>query len=219
MKKNLALSSLTCIGAALAALSVHAQETRFYVRGDVGGTITPDTEVKEFFGPVAPGTKIKFDPGVRLGVAGGYQVTDWFAAEAQTGVMANSIKSITGADRVDAVFSNVPFLINARFQCPTRKCPFTPYAGGGLGVSISSIDVDHIDLNGTSIDGAEADAVFAYQAFAGVRYALNPQMGLSLEYRYFATTEPSCDAQNISGQMGLGRIETHAFTIAFDYKF
>ncbi len=220
MKRNLnsliATSTVTC--ASLLALAANAGQTHFYFRGDLGGTWTPDTELKEYFGSATPGSKVKFDPGARFGVAAGYQLCDWFAAEAQTGVMISSINTITGADRVDAVFSNVPFLLNARVQWPS-KCPFTPYIGGGAGLSVASLGVNRIDLNGTEIDGSESDAVFAYQGFAGIRYRLNDSMGLSLEYHYFATTEPSWGAENISGNIRFGRIETHAVTVAFEYKF
>lgn len=49
-------TSLTAVG-----LSALAQNTGFYVKADVGGNITKDADLKEFFGPVAPGTKVKFD--------------------------------------------------------------------------------------------------------------------------------------------------------------
>src|SRR6266704_6127235 len=122
----LVLLSTTSGIALLSAVPAQGQQGRFYVRGDLGGNLTQDTDLKEFFGPVAPGTKVKFDPGFRFGIAGGYQVTDWFAAEAELGWMDNNINSITGASEVhDAWFVNVPFLANAKFQWPNRT-PLTP---------------------------------------------------------------------------------------------
>jgi OmpA-OmpF porin, OOP family len=213
-----------CLGVAFVALTGLAQETRFYVRGDVGGQWTSDTPLKEFFGePLAPGAEVKFDPGVRLGISGGYLVTDWFAAEAQTGIMANEIDSITGATRLDeARFWNVPFLMNARFQCPT-ECRLSPYAGGGLGFSSSVVHADHLRIGDTTMRGTQVAAVFAYQAFAGLRYRINEHMGLSLEYRYFATTDPEWEADTTSGtpsdKMRFGDAETHTVSVAFDYRF
>jgi opacity protein-like surface antigen len=213
--------------ALLAALSLltnpgYGQNTRFYVKADLGGNITQDTELREYFGPVSGGSKVKFDPGFRFGVGGGYQLTPWFAPEVEFGTMQNFIHSITDAERVDALFSNVPFLVNAKFQWPSR-CPFTPYIGGGVGVSISVLDVDHISINDIHSSGVTSDAVFAYQGFAGIRYKINEQMGLSLEYRYFATESPSFEADfsygDTSDRTTFGRAQTHAFSIAFDYRF
>jgi opacity protein-like surface antigen len=65
--------------------------------------------------------------------------------------------------------------------------------------------------------------VFAYQAFAGVRFAINERMGLSIEYHYFATTDSEMRADvtvgTSSDQVQLGGTATHTATIAFDYRF
>src|SRR5947209_5656491 len=87
-----------CAGAALCVNSAHAQSDHVYIRADAGGVVTMDTRVKEFFGPVPSGTRVELDPGVRFGFTGGFQVTDWLAVEGQTGIFANRIKSISGAD-------------------------------------------------------------------------------------------------------------------------
>jgi opacity protein-like surface antigen len=219
MKRNLKPIVLTLTTACL-AFSANAEHNdgRFYLRADVGGTWGPDADLKEYFGPVTPGSEVEFDPGFRFGATAGYDVTEWFAAEGQLGVMAANIRSITDADRVDAVFSNVPLLVNAKFQWPSR-CPFTPYIGGGAGLSIASIGIEEIDLNGTSVEGTDADAVFGYQGFAGIRYRLNDNMDLGLEYRYFGTTAPSWEAENLSGEIRFGCIETHAVSFTFTYRF
>src|SRR5947207_3256132 len=184
MKKTIRFLFLASFCAFLPAAKVQAQAHTWYLKGDVGGNVTLDTDLKEFFGEVTPGSKVKFDPGVRVGVAAGYFLTDWFAAEGEIGVLANNISSITEAERVDAVYSNVPFLINARFQCP-HNGRIAPYFGGGVGGSVATLDADHIRLNDTRLDGAMSDVVFAYQAFAGVRFKITENMGLSVEYRYF----------------------------------
>lgn len=219
---SLAAGAVSAGVMSLALVTAHAQMDRFYVRGDLGGTWMPDTELKEFFGPVAHGSKVKFDPGGRFGVAAGYNVTDWFAAEAETGVMANNIDSITDADRVDASFANVPFLVNVRLQLPNTR-HIKPFIGGGLGGSAAVIDANHIDLNGVRVHGNQSDAVFAYQAFGGIRYQLNEHMGLSLEYHYFATTSPEWKADFTAGaesnRLKFGGMQTHAVSVAFDYKF
>jgi hypothetical protein len=98
------LSSGTSISTLLAALlplicssPACAQDTGFYVKADVGGGVTMDTDLNAFFGPVAPGSKVTFDPGLRYGLAAGYQFTHWFALEAEFGSMVTKIDQITDA--------------------------------------------------------------------------------------------------------------------------
>jgi len=227
MKKTILLGSelLICGGLLLGPASrAFCQNGRgFYAKADVGGNITQDADLKEFFGPVAPGTKVKFDPGFRAGLAGGYQFIDWAAAEVEVGYMENRIRSITGADRVhDAWFGNVPFLLNGKLQYP-NSTPLTPYIGAGVGFSEALLSVRHIDIGGTSLHGDVNDTVFAWQAFAGLRYRLNEQMGLSLEYRYFAADAANWQADFTSGTasdtMRMGRTQTHSISVAFDFRF
>ena len=132
----------------------------------------------------------------------------------------NNIKSITDATRVDATFANVPFLANVRLECP-RRCRVSPYIGGGLGVSAAVLDIERIDHPNASVRGSDSDAVFAYQGFAGLRLALNDAMGLSLEYRYFASEGPRWkgDVDFSEGSIHFGRIETHSVSVAFDFHF
>lgn len=217
---NAALCSCALLACALPAVG---QSSRFYVKADVGGNITRDTSLNEFFGPVAPDTKVKLDPGLRAGIAGGYQLTDWFAPEVEIGFLQNKIDSITGADRVhDSWFANVPFLVNGKLQYPNSS-PITPYAGAGVGFSEAVLSVGQIDLNGTSLHGDMNDTVFAWQAFAGLRYKINEQMGLSVEYRYFradgATWQADFTSNTSSDTMRMGRTQTHAFSLAFDFRF
>lgn len=212
-----------CIGA-LCLSSAHAQSSKFYLSGDAGGVLTGDTRVKEFFGPVDANTKVRLDPGVRFGVVGGYQLTDWFSVEGESGVMANNIDSISGADiRGDATLANIPFLVNARFQIPHGRCPIIPFIGGGAGGAASVLSLEHhMDLNGVRLHGSDATGVLAWQAFAGLHYALNDQMSVGVEYHYFATTGPTWDASASGTESDHVRflgVQSHAITASFNYSF
>ncbi len=220
-------SPLVCVSwlTLAAAVSASAQGPGFYFKTDLGGNVTRDAYLTEFFGPVAPGTKVSFDPGFRAGLTGGYQVTDWFGAEGEVGFLENRINAITGGGAYDvhnAWFANVPFLVNARLQYP-NSTPLTPYIGAGVGFSEALIDVDRISLNGTSLHGSLADTVFAYQAFGGLRYRLNERMGLSVEYRYFAADGATWEADVTSGTasdvMRMGHTQAHVVSLAFDLHF
>jgi opacity protein-like surface antigen len=171
---------------------------------------------------VLPNSEITFDPGLRLGLRGGYGVTDWFDAEVETGFVANEIDSVTGGTQTDASLMNIPLLLNARFHCPALH-RVSPYFGGGLGFSTTVLSGDDLVIGGTGMDGSTAGLVFAYQAFAGVRFAINERMGLSVEYHYFATTSAEMSADvtvgTFSDDVRIGGTATHAATIAFDYRF
>jgi len=73
------------------------------------------------------------------------------------------------------------------------------------------------------MQGSTAGVVFAYQAFAGLRFAINDRMGLSVEYHYFGTTASEMSASatvgTFSDTVQFGGTATHAATIAFDYRF
>lgn len=207
----------------IAATTATAEQGKFYVGGDIGAVVTTDTELKEFFGePLAPNSQLTFDPGFRLGVRGGYGVTDWFDAEVETGFMVNGIDSATGASNVDASLTNIPLLLNARFHCPAFH-GVSPYFGGGFGMSTSILWADDLLIGNTILNGSTAGITFAYQAFAGVRFAINEQMSLSLEYHYFATTgtEMNVDVAvgTFSDQMEIGSTASHTATIGFYYRF
>jgi len=210
------------IPALLSPLVAQGQPNRFYMKADLGGNITHETDLREFFGNDVTGARVKFDPGYRIGVAAGYELCQWFAVEGEVGAMANNIKSITGADRVDAVFANVPFLVNARLQAP-KNWKFSPYIGAGVGGAASIIDSDHIVMSDTDVHGSDADVVFAWQGFAGFRIALNDAMGVGFEYRYLAASRPTWKAEFAFGTgtdtMGFGRTQTHSFSVVFDWRF
>lgn len=221
--KELALGCAVGAIGLCSLLKTSGQDLGWYVKADAGGNLTQKTDLKEFFGPVGPGTKVKFDPGYRFGLGGGYQLTEWFAAEAELGFVGNRIDSITGASTVhDSWFMNVPFLLNAKLQWPNRS-RFAPYIGGGVGFSEAILDVGRITIDDTTLHGDNSDTVFAYQGFAGLRYRLNDQMGLSLEYRYFAAEAAEWKSDfafgTISDRMRFGATRTHSISVAFDFKF
>lgn len=211
------------ISATLLASSALAQENRFYLRADVGGTSTRDVELREFFGQaLVPNSQISLDPGIRVGVRAGYGLTDWLAAEVETGVTANGIDSITGATVADGSLASVPLLLNARLHVPDNS-RFSPYVGAGFGLATTLLTADKIVIGGTSLDGSTAAAVFAYQAFAGVDFAINDRMSLGLEYRYFHAEKSNMTADLTVGtpsdRVKLGAIQTHAVSVAFKFRF
>src|SRR5256885_17144298 len=89
----------------------------FYFRGGIGPEVSLRTDVTEFFGPVS-GIKVKYDPGFRISAAAGYMFCHYFSAEVESGILYNSIKSITGSPDTDASLSNIPKI--GRASCRER---------------------------------------------------------------------------------------------------
>jgi len=225
-KSTLAVMSLTTIGLCLAP-TLQAEQNRFYLNADVGGTSARDVELRDFFGQnIAPNSTISLDPGIRVAVRAGYGLTDWLAAELETGISANNIDRITGALEANGSIANVPVLLNLRLHVPTQN-RFAPYVGAGFGVASTVLDGDDIVLTtppgSTRYSGTSTDAVFAYQAFAGVRFAINDRMGLSVEYHFLHTEESSLSADltvgPVTDRVRLGRTQTHSVSVAFDFQF
>lgn len=193
-----------------------------YFKADAGGNWTEDADLKEFFGAVTPGSKISFDAGPRFGLTAGYDVLEFLGFEAQLGFMENEISSITDASELDARFISIPFMANARVHLPTYF-RVSPYAGAGVGGASSILDADRITINGTSLEGSDVDTVFAWQAFAGLRFYITQHMGLSFEYRYFESDGAKWRADFAFGTdtdvVRFGKIRTHAVSVAFDWTF
>ena len=191
-----------------------------YFRGGIGPEIAHETDVKEFFGP-SSGILVKYDPGIRISAAGGYLFCRYFSAELESGLLYNSIKSITGSPSTDAGVANVPLLANAVFHIPLGS-NFVPSCGFGFGGSTSVLSIDHATIAGRALDGDESDFVWAAQAFVGFRYEFNDRMGVGFGYRYLATDQPSWDAFSStagSGELKFDNSRTHSFLAEFTLKF
>ncbi len=220
MKNTHSLIAMAAIGglALFVTLPGFSQVPRFYLTGGIGPAFTEETSLREFNGPVIR-TKVRVETGVQFRITAGYQITDWLAAELESGVTYNEIRSITGAIEADGSLVNAPLLANLVIQCP-KKSRFTPFIGGGIGGSTAVLDAHDIILgNGNGVSGNQSDEVFAYHGFAGLRYHITEQMSVSLAYRYFGTTAPTWEADFGPGRVRFGDNQTHSVTAAFTYSF
>lgn len=216
--------------AAMLTISVYAQPraNTWYGKADMGGAIVQDTELREFFGPVPGNNEVKFDPGVRFGLAGGYNFTEWFALEGEFGMSWNGVDKMGDANPVDATLISVPFMMNARFQLP-NPTRIRPYIGAGVGGSSSVLDMDHLEYQANGEDwevwGSASDVTFAWQAFAGVQFEVNEQLNIGIEYHYIWTDAPEFDIDwgwyhNVyRDYLSMDDIETHTLSLVVSYTF
>lgn len=219
--KNLFHSIMTVTVLTLTqALDSLAQQDRFYMKADAGVVAAKDVALNEFLGPVPANTKISLDPGVRLGFRAGYGFTDWFAGEIETGITANNIDDITGATEVNGTFAKVPLMLNGRINLP-NKYRVSPYIGAGAGVASTVLTANDIVVSGRGLDGSVADVVFVWQAFAGFRVALGERTALNIGYHYLNAGSSNMRTEDslVTDRIRLGRSESHAVTVAFEWSF
>ena len=129
------------------------------------------------------------------------------------GVISHTIKG------AEASFAHFPLMANVEFQIPNRS-PIVPFLGGGPGVSITAIAFDDDNLNGGDfVDGSSSDAVFVWQAYAGLRYKINDRISVGAIYKYFAAGATSWDVRRNSSDIRFGRTHTHAISASFSMDF
>ncbi|MBS7789065.1 OmpA family protein [Roseococcus sp. SDR] len=66
----------------------------------------------------------------------------------------------------------------------------TPYVGGGIGVVQNNWRNVRASAPGVNITMDDTANNFAYQAIGGVAFGITPALALTLEYRFFGSTQP-----------------------------
>jgi opacity protein-like surface antigen len=210
------VSPFVLAGVVLASAAFQAaghEEHGFYLGADAGVASAESTSLREY--PDAPpGNKVKFYNGARLSLGAGYRFTDWFSLGAETGFIANEIKN------ADAALVQAPILGVVEFRLPNRS-PVEPFAGAGAGVSLSVLGINDDTLadGGTNVDGADSDAVFAWQAYGGLRFRLTDHLSLGAVYKYFSAEAPEWKVENTSQSVRFGRARVHSVSVVFNANF
>ncbi len=184
--RNLLLGAVLALSAPIAA---NAGTTNgLYLGGAVGANFAPgNTDTAD------QSNKIKYGTGIAGAVSLGYGFGNGMRAEFETSIRNNDIRSISGSTSAKGSTSTYGMMVNGLYDINTGTA-ITPYVGGGVGVGIMSAKAS--DADGPLYKGT--DAQFAYQGIAGVAFALTPNLSLTADYRYFATTagkfkEPGSD--------------------------
>lgn len=201
-----------------------------YMSAFIGASIPNDTTVNtDVFSPVIASfsDKVKFDPGINIGMTGGYDY-GFFRMEGELSYKNSEInKIIDQADNysfrnVDGNLGVLAVMFNGFFDLH-NDTPLTPYFGGGIGFATLYLS----DTYGTDTRGVTASrpllyqddlaSVFAYQIGGGVDIALNPALSLDLSYRYFGTSKARFDnSWNISTDF---KFESHNAAVGLKIKF
>ena len=166
--------------------------------------------------------ELSFDTGFRGDVIFGYNFCKNFAAELETGVIYSPINSIAGNSLssfgASADIYEIPILVNAIYRMPL-KGGWTPYVGAGVGGAATYLTAQNVPLFGfgSHTSYSSMDFTFAYQANAGLKYAVSENVELGIAYKFIGTTDHNWSDNSVSFKTD-GTI-THAVLASFTWKF
>jgi opacity protein-like surface antigen len=130
-----------------------------------------------------------FDMGWGLGLVGGYDFKT-FRLEGELVYRksdADKFTALGSAAGMSGEYTNTALMVNAYYDFKTLSPSVIPYLGigaGGANVSANfTVDGDRV------VD--EKQIVFAYQFVVGVAFPVSKELAIDLNYKYFATSDPS----------------------------
>lgn len=213
--RNPSLLSLT-IAASLFGLSptVRADEEnlagKFYFSASLGGSWIGSTTLTSADSFLNSG-RVRFTPGGRLDAGFGYHLTEWLAAELETGIAINFTDRVedNGSSGDGLGFYQLPLLANVVFRLPTHS-RFKPFIGAGVGGVLTQLDDSNLFYS-----HSDEDFGFAWQGFAGVRYELNSTVELGLVYKCLGTTERSFGSFSVR----MEGTDTQSLSVSVSVKF
>jgi opacity protein-like surface antigen len=153
-----------------------------YVSGNVGAVWVNDADIDDGYDT----GEIEFDTGFGMNAALGSSYGNGLRAEVEFAYQKSDMDKVSvdgyyGSASIDGDITAIALMVNAFYDfMPNEK--FTPFIGAGIG---------YANLEGDDGYDSEDDNVFAYQAAAGVAFTLNQQLKFDLQYRFFATEDPS----------------------------
>ncbi len=164
----------------------------------IGGGVTWLSDSDFSTAPLGLNGTLDHDTG--YGIIGqiGYAFGNGFRVELEPGYRRTSTDTLHGGNlggsfSTDGHVEALSGMVNVLYEYPTGT-PISPYIGAGIGVAHLKLDTKAASVS-TVID--DSDTQFAYQGIVGASWELMPNWRLALDYRYFATTDPS-----FSGRVG-----------------
>ena len=188
MSVRLTMAAGACLALAVVMSATDARAQIFYLGGEAGWNVLENQSDRA---PGFPTLRKRFDSGFAAGARAGYEWGPW-RFEEEYAYRSNDLTSlkiggvpqtgVRGNRQAHALMTNVLY----DFNLPTLAWPVTPHIGGGIGaVNV----IDRARANGVGVVSRGQDWELGYQAIAGVRYAMMPNVALDLDYRYLATTD------------------------------
>jgi opacity protein-like surface antigen len=201
-----------------------------YFRAGIGPSIFQDGTLRSFTISAPPpngvsglaNQSVSYNTGVAAAAAFGYAFDKYFGLDFESGYIWARINSIQNYDDNGSSIGNVPLMVNGTLSLPIPHTNIVPYIGGGAGGAVSIFDAHYLTepVSGTYAEGEESDVVFAYQAFAGVRFMLGPDVSLGVGYKYFVTGNPTFDyPPGPDLDIGFQGVRTHSIMFTLQCNF
>lgn len=171
----------------VAAIMVMSQPAQalVYIKVLGGANLLDDT-------PLDGGASIlQTNMGYNVAGAVGFNM-GMFRLEGEVGYALNEIDLLTnvsGDGRGIGYVTSLSYMANVYFDLPLPLPIFTPYVTAGVG--LAQVGFKNVVLSNASLVADGTDDVYAWQVGAGLLIKFMPLTRLVLDYRYFATEDPS----------------------------
>ena len=189
-----------------------------YFRVGIGPSFYQNGRLTGFGGPFS--ARVEYNEGLASDVAVGYAFNQYVATDFELGFNGAEINNVdaSGFNTHNSYLYNFPFLANVILSYPIPQSIVTPYIGVGVGGANDVFDAGN--NFGGEVSGSQNDVVFAWQAFAGLRFQLNPQISIGIGYKYFGTGNPTFSyPPSPNFDVGFDGVRTHSILFTFQMNF
>ena len=205
---------LAACATVVAMLFAADSRAQLYLGGEAGWTGFPD-QTDYILG--GPSFQARFNAGFNAGFRGGYEWGPW-RFEEEYSYRQNSardlvgpgftIGAVSGNRHTNSIMTNVLYDFTVGF-------PITPHFGAGVGAANV---FDGLKVPGIGQLFNNSTWQFAYQGIAGIRYNISPTFTVDLDYRYFATTQPTFNIPKTNLRYNT-YYKTNNFVASLIYRF
>ena len=186
MKKIYIRSLLgACIASVLfcSSLALASDDFRFYFEGEVGSSFA-DFDSGGWNDEPFKNTGDDDDEALITGIHFGAELFEYLRADIGFSHRGDLNFTTNGYPLTPKSFyktdiEDIYTLMFSLYFEPVRFEKFTPYIGAGVGSTWAKIST-----NDTAVKGSSDEAIFAWQAEAGIQYDLTQHLTLKLGYRY-----------------------------------
>jgi opacity protein-like surface antigen len=206
MKKNYTMILfVACIVSVFfcSSVALASDDFRFYVEGEVGGSFADfDSGGWNTTGGF-PNTGDSSEETLITGIHFGAELFEYLRADiglnhrGDLDFTTNSFQLSIPPSFYKTDIEDIYTLMFSLYFEPVHYKKFTPYIGAGVGSTWAKIST-----NDTAIKGSSDEAIFAWQAEAGIQYDLTQHLTLKLGYRY----------------IDMGNLEVHLRGVDVDWR-